>query len=252
MRRTILMASAGVASAVAWKKIVEPWWSTWGVDPVVAERPLPGDDLVGPAARRDTRVIEVAAPPSAVWPWLLQMGYGRGGWYSYDAVDMRGASADRIVPEWQSLSVGDVVPTHPGGGFEVKQLDPDRSLVLYFDGTLVRQQAEATREAAVPANLRASGAFLGAAQPADFAVSWAFVLEPTSNGHTLLIERLQLEPRGDATPLTQLVGPFLGFGVFLMVRRQLLGLRDRAEALAAARSAEEASGGTPAPGLAVA
>jgi hypothetical protein len=234
MRRIIPLTVAGAASAVAWRTVVEPWWRTWGVDPDLSERPLPGDDLIAVPARSDTRSIEIGAPPSAVWPWLVQMGYGRGGWYSYDTVDMRGESADRIVPAWQSLAVGDILPTHPGGGFEVKGIDPGRALVVYADGELVRRQAkaaegEAQAQAVVPANLRASGAFLGASQPADFAVSWAFVLEPVGDDRTRLIERLRLEERGGSSPLTQLLGPLLGFGVFLMVRRQLLGLRERAE-----------------------
>ena len=58
----------------------------------------------------DTRTIEVDAAPEDVWPWLVQMGYGRAGWYSYDQMDQKGRSADEIVPEWQGLAVGDTMP----------------------------------------------------------------------------------------------------------------------------------------------
>ena len=92
-----------------------------------ADRALAGDDIVAPAPTIETRSIEIDAPPSDVWPWLVQMGYGRAGWYSYDSIDMAGGSTRRIVPEWQSLDVGDVVPTHPGGGFEVRAMLPLQS-----------------------------------------------------------------------------------------------------------------------------
>src|SRR3990172_10244978 len=84
-----------------------------------------------PAGAPRGRTID--APPEAVWPWLVQMGYGRGGWYSYDAVDMKGASSATILPEHQSLAVGDLVPTDPGGGFVVKVVESEHALVLYVD-----------------------------------------------------------------------------------------------------------------------
>ena len=117
--------------------------SLWSVVPDEADRVLPGDELVPEPVAIETRGITIDAPPSAVWPWLVQMGYGRAGWYSYDQLDQRGASAQEIVPEWQTLAVGDILPTHPGGGFEVAILEPKRALVVRSDTALVRAQAEA-------------------------------------------------------------------------------------------------------------
>ena len=122
--------------------------------------PLPGDEVIADANAGETRAITIAAPPDAIWPWLVQMGYGRGGWYSYDAMDMEGASAFRIEPELQELKVGDVVPTHPAGGFVVSSIEPNRSLVLYLDSDLVRSQAEAAKAgngAEGPANIEPPG-----------------------------------------------------------------------------------------------
>ena len=110
----------------------------------------------------------------------MQMGYGRGGWYSYDAMDMQGASAFQVLPELQDLKVGDVVPTYPGGGFVVSALEPNRALVLYLDTDLVREQAEAARPRDPRRARRTSGppgALMENAQPAEFSASWAFVLE---------------------------------------------------------------------------
>ncbi|HZL15862.1 MAG TPA: hypothetical protein VFC97_07125, partial [Verrucomicrobiae bacterium] len=165
-------------------------------------------------------------------PWLVQMGFGRGGWYSYDAMDMKGSSADRILPELQDLAVGDTVPTSPGGGFEVKAIDPGHSLVLYLDTKLVRAQAEAARSGATeasPVNLQAGGALMGVAQPTEFSATWSFVVEPLGEDRARLIERFRIRFDGGDKPWMNATLPLMGFGVFTMVRRQLIGIRDRVE-----------------------
>jgi hypothetical protein len=266
MVKKLLIVGAGLASAAAAAGYVAArgQWRQWGIDPDEVRRALPGDELVPDAEAVDTRGIDIAAPPAVVWPWLVQMGYGRAGWYSYDQLDMNHPSADRILPEFQSLAVGDLLPTDPGGGFEVKIAEPDRALVVYIDRALVETQrgpaakggvegapaegttteaAEAAQaDAAAPEapkgeiadasmNVRATGAYLDRAVSGDFAASWAFVLEPRDEG-TRLIERFRarMEPpttaSGRAMPLARTM---LGFGVFVMVRRQLLGIRDRVE-----------------------
>ena len=110
-----LSIGAGFGAGIAVRR-----FRTWGIERDEAERPLPGDDVVDEGETLLTRGITIDAPPDAVWPWLVQMGYGRGGWYSYDQLDMKGRSAETPLPEFQSLEVGDVVPTHPGGGFVVR------------------------------------------------------------------------------------------------------------------------------------
>ena len=109
MKRWLFAAAAVGTGLIVYREVVRPWWQSWGIDRTDVDRTLPGDGLVPDAPTIDTRSIEIAAPPSDVWPWLVQMGYGRAGWYSYDSIDMVGASSRRIVPEWQSLAVGDVL-----------------------------------------------------------------------------------------------------------------------------------------------
>ena len=160
------------------------------------------------------------------------MGYGRAGWYSYDALDMNMPSADEIRPELTQLAVGDVMPTHPDGGFVVRVLEAPRAMVLYSDTQLVRQQANgagATAANGGAVNIRATGAFLEAAQPADFAASWAFILEPTTSGTTRLIERFRVRFGQNDKPWLIVTMPMMGVGVFLMMRKQMLGIRARAE-----------------------
>ena len=208
-------------------------FSTWGVIPIEGELTLPGDDLVPDVTMSDTRGITIDAPPSAVWPWLLQLGFGRGGWYSYDAMDMQGRSADTILPGHQALAVGDIVPTDPNGGFEVKALEPERALVLFVNSEIVARRTDGARIDAVSTpGLAASGRFMQASMPPEFAVSWAIVLQPLDGGRTRLIERVRAS-YGASTRGARAFGPMLAFGVFLMTRRQMLGLAERATRLAA-------------------
>jgi hypothetical protein len=219
-----IIVGAGVVG-IGWAAYVgiRRWRAAWGVDPDEATGMLPGDDLVPAALSSDTRGITIEAPAELVWPWLLQMGYGRGGWYSIDQLDMRGPSADHIVEAWQTLAVGDVVPTHPGGGFEVKVVDPGRALVLYAD-TATMQPSETT----------ASGAFMSAT-PSQCAASWAFVVEPLDARRSRLIERVRYWGE-EGSSVTKLALSALGFGVFVTMQRQMVGIRSRAERLAVERS----------------
>jgi hypothetical protein len=166
------------------------------------------------------------------------MGYGRGGWYSYDRLDMKGSSAARVLPELQDLSVGDLVPTHPGGGFVARVVDKEQALVLYLDSDLVRSQVEAsvgeegdtatTDEEALPLGLPIAGALGGMTMP-DFKATWSFVLEPENGGsRTRLIERFRVWTADAGLP-QKLGMPVMGLGVFAMTRKHMLGLKERAE-----------------------
>ena len=248
MKRTVVLVSAATAGLAAYA-LGRRSWETWGVAEGEATRPLPGDDVVPDGQTLLTRGITIDAPPEAVWPFLVQMGYGRAGWYSYDQLDMKGSSADEIVPELQQLAVGDVMPTHPAGGFEVKQLEPNRALVVYFDTTLAESQASlatAPISVADTPGLAASGRFLETATPPQFAVSWAFVLEPHGSSGTRLIERFRGK-FGPGARMSALMLPLLGFGTFVMMRKQLLGIRDRVERTTATAISQRAEAGVPEP-----
>jgi hypothetical protein len=96
-------------------------------------RPLPVDDLVPDALFTSTHAITIDAPPEQVWPWIAQMGAGRAGWYSWDLIDNGGTpSARRVLPEFQTVVPGDVMPAVPGAtdAFVVSAVEPPRDLVL--------------------------------------------------------------------------------------------------------------------------
>ena len=169
---------------------------------------------------RFTRAITIDAPPGAVWPWIVQQGQGRGGLYSYDALEnLIGCdihSTDRILPDMQNIQPGDAVRLGPEGYpcFYVHEVVPERTLVLFSDpGT------EPDDTAPEPPALS----------------SWIFHLEEQASGSTRLLVRgaTQWEPSFAANLMWQL-SDVLGF---VMGRRQMRGIKARAEAARAPRRA---------------
>ncbi len=121
------------ATVLAYRLLVRDWHLTWGATAEEAAGPLPGDDLIADPDIQSTRAIAIDAPPSAVWPWLVQMGSGRGGAYTYDWIEnllgLRMRSADRVHPEWQDLKVGDVLYSpKEGPGMRAELIEPERVL----------------------------------------------------------------------------------------------------------------------------
>jgi hypothetical protein len=146
--------------------------------PAERRRPLPGDDLVPAPFLVTTHAATLPAPPEQVWPWLVQMGYHRGGWYTYPWVDrlfrISNPSADHIIDELQDLAVGDIVPDgEPGTAwYVVDELAPARHLVLrsttHLPPSWRREPAKAWMD-----------------------WTWAFVLEPAGPAATRLIVRVR-------------------------------------------------------------
>jgi hypothetical protein len=192
-------AGAVAATAGAYRRYLRERVLTWGATAEEAARPLPGDDLLEPADVVATRAIRVDAPPSAIWPWLVQMGPGRAGAYTYDWIEnlfgLHMHSADRIHAEWQDLEVGDVLRSRDDRpGMRVEILDPERTL----------------------SNRSEAGDWV-----------WTFVLVP-ENGSTRLISRNRIAMKGAAA------GQRLGMlvmepGSLVMERKMLLGIKERAE-----------------------
>jgi hypothetical protein len=160
-----------------------------------------GDDIVADARAQLTHATTIDAPPKDVWPWLLQMGCQRAGWYSWDLLDNAGVrSADRIVPELQHLDVGDVLPARPVGreGFEVLRIVPERALVL-------------------------SG------MSPEWAGTWAFVLEPVGPDRTRLVTRYRAAY--PPSPKMALLLPVFSAAHAFMERKQLRTIKHHAEQL---------------------
>jgi hypothetical protein len=206
MRRPvqILLAVAGVAAGMAaierlYRRYLRARVLSWGATAEEAARRLPGDDLLESADIVATRAIRIDAPPSAIWPWLVQMGPGRGGAYTYDWIEnlfgLNMHSAKQIHAEWQNLKVGDVLRSREDRpGMRVEILDRERTL----------------------SNRSEAGDWV-----------WTFVLVP-ENGSTRLISRNRIAMKGAAA------GQRLGMlvmepGSLVMERKMLLGIKQRAE-----------------------
>jgi hypothetical protein len=241
-----LIGGVAAGCVAGYRGIVRPWYERWGVEPGDESLLLPGDELIAGPTAGDTRGITIDAPAAAIWPWLVQMGFGRAGWYSYDSLDVRARSSTMIAPEWQSIAVGQTMPAWRGGGFEVVQVEPEKTLVLYLDdGIVARQTAEARATAVgglgadpLTPGLAASAAIMRS-QPRTFRASWSFVLDPIDEHRTRLIERFRVDYPEVATR-NRITGPAFGTGVFLMTRRQMLGIKERAERLIATGPIEPA------------
>jgi hypothetical protein len=187
---------------------IRRWFSRWGTTPVDLTRRMSGDAATVDPTHSATHAVTVDARPEHIWPWLVQMGYRRGGLYSYDWLDrlfgyLDRPSANRILPEFQHLAVGDEIPLGRGPGFPVVAIEPCRALVL------------------------------GMGSKADgFEWVWQFGLYPIDEKRTRLVSRSR--GRAPNTLRSWLFMRVLEPAAFLMTRRMLLMLKRRAEALAAA------------------
>lgn len=247
IRIKILALAVATGMAIAYGLQLREDYRKWGLADADAERALAGDDLVEAPDLVETRRIDIDAPPSQVWPWLVQLGYGRGGWYGIGQLERPWApsggpassSADVILDEHQDLAEGDMVPTHDHGGFVARVVEPDAALVLYLDNGMFGEQMQeivADRVQDDEAADEASEAVSDMAMP-PFAISWAFVLEDAPGGRTRLVERLRLRIE-DITDAQRKGTPLLSTGIFVQMRSQMLGIKSRVEALSGEAGAE--------------
>jgi hypothetical protein len=207
MKRRATAAGAAVISSVAAAYLLagRRWQLRWRATKGERDATLAGDDLTPTPDLTATRAITVHAPADQVWPWLAQLGQGRGGFYSYDALEnLVGCdihSAETIVPEWQAIKVGDQVKLHPEVGLGVTVVEQGRALVLR------------------------GGVPMGA-MPPPYDFTWAFVLRQQPDGRTRLLVRERYGYTQWWAPL--LVEP-VAVVAFVMTQRMLRGIRDRVE-----------------------
>jgi hypothetical protein len=129
------MAGPAVTAAVVYAAWARPRLMRWGASDEEVTGPYPGADLIPDGERAATMAVTIDVPPDQVWPWLVQLGGDRGGWYSWDRLDNGGRpSATKVHPEWQDLAVGDPVKywtrKGPVDAWEVAALEPNRFLGL--------------------------------------------------------------------------------------------------------------------------
>jgi hypothetical protein len=196
------LGALAIASCIVTSPLSRSWYSKWGASEDEVKQSLPGDEFVPNPMLESTRAITIQASSSEVWPWLVQMGQGRGGLYSYERLenlvgcDMH--NADRIIPEHQHLEVGDKIRLVPEGRepyFLVSSIQPGKAIILGGD---------------------------------DPPTTWAFVLDPIDDKTTRLIIRW----RQDYEPT---LGNVIGWRLvtdpitFVMERKLLQGIKLRVE-----------------------
>ena len=190
------------ALAVTVSMLMVPWMNRWGATEAELAATYSGDELVPVPAVGYTRAITVDAPAEEIYPWIVQLGAGKGGMYSYDWFETNIlqcplVNADSIHPEWQDLKVGDKVKMCPQEDFgpppyEVALIEPDRAVVM------------------------------GHFENGKWVDIWQFVLVPQPDGTTRLLLRSRDMKTGG---IWELMRP----GEFIMMRGMMLGIKERAE-----------------------
>jgi hypothetical protein len=191
-----------VVVAVLVVNLLTPWMDRWGATNSEIQATYPGDALVNAPAGIVNRAITIHASPAQIYPWIVQLGAERGGFYSHSWLETyllhcKLVNADRIHPEWQGLQVGDQVKMCPGSfgpvPYTVAQLIPNQTVTL------------------------------GHQEKGAWVDLWEFNLIPQPDGTTRLVLRTR----------TMMTGGFWAVihpGVFIMETGMLHGIQDRAEA----------------------
>jgi hypothetical protein len=182
------------------------WHLRWGATDHEVQAPMPGDELVPKASMQATRAITIDAPPELVWPWIVQMGYRRAGFYTYDLLDNAGVhSADRILEQYQPPTIGDWMPMAK----RINETTAFRVKAFAINEWLLWEKPDST---------------------------WAWKLVPLEGGRTRLIARLKQRYAWEKPGSAILTLILLEFGDFAMMRRVLQGIKARAERLHAQRT----------------
>ena len=180
------------------------WQMTWGATDEEVSRYMAGDELLEDPGFNATRAVEIEAPPEQIWPWIVQMGYKRAGFYGFDRLDNGGMpSAERILPEYQDLKVGDSLPLceykgRPVNALHVIEMERNKSMAWVF--------------------------VIGPWQN----TTWSWGLYPVDSEHTRLVSRLRIEP--DFSDLQHaIMWGMVDVMEIVMMRTTLLGIKRRAE-----------------------
>lgn len=195
--------------------LIHPELLRSGATPEEEGRPLPGDDLIPRPMWEATRAVTIDAPPDKVWPWVAQMGYGRGGWYGWNPLEREDTGVSRLLTEVPPPRVGDVWLDGPGcdetkGAFKVIAVEPPRTLVLHSMRDPI------------------TGRELDPAEKVHLFIdtAWAFHLDQIARRktRTLARTRIRIEPRWAILALK-----WMGGGDTVMQRRLLDGIKVRVE-----------------------
>jgi len=198
LKRVLKIVLVFVGLLLVYIFIIRPWQLRWGATDEEVARTMPGDEFVENPTFNATRAVTINAPPELVWPWLVQIGCNRAGWYSYDWIDNPGkSSADSIIPELQNLKEGDKIPMTPDGKmyFSVHTIVPNHYMLWGEPGGM----------------------------------SWLWYLYQIEENKTRLITRVRLKYEWTDPIIFGYL--CLDVGDIIMMRKCMLGIKERAESL---------------------
>lgn len=204
---TRLFISAGYACAVLllallYVFVYRPWQLSWGARTHERKMKLPGDEVVSSPDFNATRAVTVHAPPECIYPWLVQMGLGRAGWYSYDLLDnLARPSAEEILPQFQHIEIGDLIPMSPDGkqGIRVRDFSENKWMLWWDD---------------------------------NGRTTWVWKIIPLGPDHSRLLTRVRTRYQWFKPAF--IFDLLIEFADFPMMRKCMLGIKKRAEKLASA------------------
>lgn len=183
--------------------LIRPGQLTWGASEAELGQAMPGDDIPVNATFDATRGVTIAGTPEQIWPWLMQWGYGKAGFYGYDVIENIGSpsglySADQIIPELQHLAVGDKILMNDIAYLTVHEVRPNEYMVL-----------------------------TGSADPPTTTSVMTWALYPIDAGHTRLINRFRFEQTGNL--MLQALNALTDFADPIAINKILLGVQGHVE-----------------------
>jgi len=186
-----------IVALVTYLLVYRPLQINWGATEAEISRPMPGDEIVPRPVFNATRAVTVDATPEEIWPWMVQIGHTRAGWYSYDLIDnLAKPSAESIIPGLQNLQVGDVIPMSPDAeiGLLVSEIELGRWMLW---------------------------------EDEEGRTSWLWALDPIDESHTRLITRIRMDYAWRSPMI--LFDLAIDLGDFVMMRGCMQGIKTRAE-----------------------
>jgi hypothetical protein len=194
---TITISISLIVLVFLYRVFFRPWQLRWGATDAEVKRSMPGDEIVEKPSFNATRAVTIHAPAQNIYPWIVQMGVTRAGWYSYDLLDNLGRrSAESLLPEHQNIQVGDLIPISPDGkqGMWVKYFRKNKWM-LWWD-----KKGDTT---------------------------WVWEIHPQGENQFRLITRVRVKYRlFSSAVLFNLLTEFFDI---LMMRKSMLGIKRRAE-----------------------
>ena len=196
----IIVIVGFISFLLVYLKIIRPWQLRWGATDEEIRRAMPEDEVIKQPSFNATRAVTINAPPEKIYPWIVQMGVTRAGWYSYDLLDnLARPSAESILPEYQTIHIGDLIPMSPDGkdGMLVKDFSKNEWLSWW------NKKGDTT---------------------------WVWGIYPEGKSKTRLITRVRV--KYDWISSAIFFNLLIEFFDIMMMRKCMLGIKKRAESIA--------------------